>query len=175
MRLEDITRRAIDEVSAELEEQEKAREQELASEANVSENLAEFAVGDSVIFTITSPARPASGANINFKAPADLKQPESTRKSAFLDVKDEEAALNLARKNLVQNSLNLPAKQPKVAEDTQGQIAFLQNLRERIEVLFVGLNETPKQNLEDRLELTLKFLEFTLANVENHLEKLSKS
>ncbi|WP_169754584.1 CiaD-like domain-containing protein [Campylobacter curvus] len=51
---------------------------------------------------------------------------------------------------------------------------FLKNLRERIEVLFEGLNEMPKENLQSRLELTLKFLEFTLANVENRLENLPK-
>lgn len=51
---------------------------------------------------------------------------------------------------------------------------FLKNLRERIEVLFEGLNEMPKENLQSRLELTLKFLEFVLANVENRLENLPK-
>ncbi|AQW86076.1 hypothetical protein CPIN18021_0874 [Campylobacter pinnipediorum subsp. caledonicus] len=51
---------------------------------------------------------------------------------------------------------------------------FLNNLKERIEVLFEGLNETSQQNLENRLELTLKFLEFTLANVENRLQNITK-
>ena len=51
---------------------------------------------------------------------------------------------------------------------------FLKNLRERIEVLFEGLNATSEENLKDRLSLTLKFLEFVLANVENRLENLQK-
>lgn len=71
-----------------------------------------------------------------------------------------------------------PAKQPiiieesKVSGELNGEEIFLRNLKERILVLFEGLNATNRENLEDRLELTLKFLEFVLANVENRLENL---
>ncbi|MDO5045769.1 CiaD-like domain-containing protein [Campylobacter sp.] len=62
------------------------------------------------------------------------------------------------------------------ADKFDGEISaeeiFLRNLKERILVLFEGLNATSRENLEDRLELTLKFLEFVLANVENRLENL---
>ena len=52
--------------------------------------------------------------------------------------------------------------------------AILTNLAERIEVLFEGLKQTSEQDLSQRLELTTKFLEFTLANIENRLQNLSK-
>lgn len=55
-----------------------------------------------------------------------------------------------------------------------GEEIFLKNLRERIEVLFEGLSEIPKENLENRLDITLKFLEFALANVENRLNNIKK-
>lgn len=48
---------------------------------------------------------------------------------------------------------------------------FLQNLKERLCVLFEGLNT---DNNELRLNLTIKFLEFLLANVENRLANLPK-
>lgn len=51
---------------------------------------------------------------------------------------------------------------------------FLRNLKERIEVLFEGLGQTPSNELNSRLEITLKFLEFLLATVHNRLENLSK-
>lgn len=51
---------------------------------------------------------------------------------------------------------------------------FLRSLKERTEVLFEGLNEISKDDLPHRLELTLKFLEFLLANVENRIESISK-
>ena len=62
---------------------------------------------------------------------------------------------------------------PKSREISEEEI-FLANLAERIEVLFEGLKQTPEQDLASRLELTNKFLEFTLANIENRLQNLSK-
>ena len=62
---------------------------------------------------------------------------------------------------------------PKSREISDEEI-FLANLAERIEVLFEGLKQTSEQDLGQRLELTTKFLEFTLANIENRLQNLSK-
>ena len=62
---------------------------------------------------------------------------------------------------------------PKSREISDEEI-FLSNLAERIEVLFEGLKQTSEQDLNQRLELTTKFLEFTLANIENRLQNLSK-
>ena len=62
---------------------------------------------------------------------------------------------------------------PKSREISEEEI-FLANLAERIEVLFEGLKQTSEQELSQRLELTTKFLEFTLANIENRLQNLSK-
>ena len=62
---------------------------------------------------------------------------------------------------------------PKSREISDEEI-FLANLAERIEVLFEGLKQTSEQDLNQRLELTTKFLEFTLANIENRLQNLSK-
>lgn len=62
---------------------------------------------------------------------------------------------------------------PKSREISEEEI-FLANLAERIEVLFEGLKQTNEQDLGQRLELTTKFLEFTLANIENRLQNLSK-
>lgn len=63
-------------------------------------------------------------------------------------------------------------EESKINGEINGEEIFLRNLKERILVLFEGLNATGRENLEDRLELTLKFLEFVLANVENRLENL---
>lgn len=62
---------------------------------------------------------------------------------------------------------------PKSREISDEEI-FLANLAERIEVLFEGLKQTSEQDLSQRLGLTTKFLEFTLANIENRLQNLSK-
>ena len=81
----------------------------------------------------------------------------------------------------VKNTRTPPQTEPKqeslprtFSADMSGEEIFLKNLKERILVLFEGLNATSEENLKDRLSLTLKFLEFVLANVENRLENLQK-
>ncbi len=51
---------------------------------------------------------------------------------------------------------------------------FLSAIKERILVLFEGLNAFEKGDLNACVELNLKFMEFLLASIENRLENLSK-
>lgn len=48
---------------------------------------------------------------------------------------------------------------------------FLKNLRERILVLFEGLKNTKDEHVEKRLDITITFLEFLLAKIEDRLKK----
>ena len=50
---------------------------------------------------------------------------------------------------------------------------FLLNLKERLTVLFEGLNSDAR-NVELRLDITIKFLEFLLASIEDRLSNLPK-
>lgn len=49
---------------------------------------------------------------------------------------------------------------------------FLKNAKERILVLFEGLQSPKNDNLEIKLDITLNFLEFLLASIEERLEKV---
>ncbi|ECP7436442.1 2-oxoglutarate:acceptor oxidoreductase [Campylobacter jejuni] len=62
---------------------------------------------------------------------------------------------------------------PSVMTEVQtlNEDIFLKHLRERILVLFEGLNSIKKDDLENRLNLTINFLEFLLANIEDKLKK----
>ncbi|ANE35921.1 hypothetical protein CIG11343_0894 [Campylobacter iguaniorum] len=64
--------------------------------------------------------------------------------------------------------------EPKPNLDLKDEQIFLQNLKDRISVLFEGLNNTKQDNIALRLELTTKFLEFLLANIEHRLSNISK-
>ncbi|KEA46612.1 hypothetical protein CR66_01915 [Campylobacter mucosalis] len=77
-----------------------------------------------------------------------------------------------SQKFTIEESLDTTAVCKVDTDNVTSEEIFLKNLKERIEVLFEGLNEMPKERLEQRLDLTLKFLEFALANVENRLENL---
>ena len=138
MKLDDIARMAISEVSAELEKIEalqNKKQEELERENLKKELLAIESANEQV-----------------------LEEPKV------------EASVPSAQSE----------QEPKVAQilpksrEISDEEIFLANLAERIEVLFEGLKQTSEQDLSQRLELTTKFLEFTLANIENRLQNLSK-
>ncbi|OUT12415.1 GlcNAc transferase [Campylobacter concisus] len=138
MKLDDIARMAISEVSAELEKIEalQNKKQEELERENLKKELLGIENNENAL-------------NNELKVEANLQNEQ------VFEVKEEPASLTKSR---------------EVSEEK----IFLANLAERIEVLFEGLKQTSEQNLASRLELTTKFLEFTLANIENRLQNLSK-
>ena len=135
MKLDDIARMAISEVSAELEKIEalQSKKQEELERENLKKELLTM----------------------------------ETREQEASDEPEIETNLQSEPEPKVAQIL------PKSREISDEEI-FLANLAERIEVLFEGLKQTSEQDLSQRLELTTKFLEFTLANIENRLQNLSK-
>lgn len=169
MKLEEIAKMAIDEVAMELKQMSAAQENLDAFEAENGLNLGSV---------------PASSGDVNLTNAAGLANlvgeisvaDEASEFEAALDsvVSSQKTAVEF---DAVQESALSAAPQKafevEVANFT-GEEIFLKNLKERILVLFEGLNATGEENLKDRLSLTLKFLEFVLANVENRLENLQK-
>ena len=135
MKLDDIARMAISEVSAELEKIEalQSKKQEELERENLKKEL------------LAMEAR-------------EQKTADEPEIEANLQSEPEQEVAQIS---------------PKSREISEEEI-FLANLAERIEVLFEGLKQTSEQDLGQRLELTTKFLEFTLANIENRLQNLSK-
>ncbi len=138
MKLDDIARMAISEVSAELEKIEalQNKKQEELERENLKKELLAIETADEQV--LEEPKVEAS-------VPSAQSEPEPKVAQIL----------------------------PKSREISEEEI-FLANLAERIEVLFEGLKQTNEQDLGQRLELTTKFLEFTLANIENRLQNLSK-
>ena len=141
MKLDDIARMAISEVSAELEKIEalqNKKQEELERENLKKELLAIESANEQV-----------------------------------LEESKVEASVPSAQSAQSEPEPKVAQILPKSREISDEEI-FLANLAERIEVLFEGLKQTSEQDLSQRLELTTKFLEFTLANIENRLQNLSK-
>ena len=141
MKLDDIARMAISEVSAELEKIEalQNKKQEELERENLKKELLAIETADEQV--LEEPKVEASVLSVS---------------SAQIEPEPKVAQIL-----------------PKSREISDEEI-FLANLAERIEVLFEGLKQTSEQDLSQRLELTTKFLEFTLANIENRLQNLSK-
>jgi hypothetical protein len=85
---------------------------------------------------------------------------------------DEKMIENSAQ-NQVQNDIKIHFEQ-LYTQKINDEKAFLNSVKERILVLFEGLNNFDKNDIEARVELSLKFIEFLLANIEKRLENLSK-
>ena len=135
MKLDDIARMAISEVSAELEKIEALQN----------------------------------------KKQEELERENLKKELLAMETREQEAADEAELETSAQSEPEPKVAQilPKSREISEEEI-FLANLAERIEVLFEGLKQTSEQDLNQRLELTTKFLEFTLANIENRLQNLSK-
>ena len=168
MKLEEIAKMAIDEVAMELKQMSAAQKNLGASDTESAANLTGV---------------PASSGDVNLTNAAGLANLVS--EISVDEASEFEAALDSAvnsQKTAVEfdgvEESDLTAAPQKAFEvevaNFTGEEIFLKNLKERILVLFEGLNATSEENLKDRLSLTLKFLEFVLANVENRLENLQK-
>ena len=60
-------------------------------------------------------------------------------------------------------------KQP--LEENSDEVAFLEHSRERMLVLFEGLQAEETKNIEAKLDITLNFLEYYLATIEDRLDE----
>ena len=67
---------------------------------------------------------------------------------------------------------------PKIQEiiipTTDGEIFFLNSMKERLLVLFEGFQAPNNTNIEAKLDMTLNFLEYALANIEQRTQELEK-
>ena len=54
------------------------------------------------------------------------------------------------------------------------ELLYLNSIRERMLVLFEGFQAPNNSNLEAKIDMTLNFLEYTLATIDNRVEKLEK-
>lgn len=67
----------------------------------------------------------------------------------------------------------------KLMEVTQnfthnGELIFLNSIRERLLVLFEGFQAPNNANIEAKVDLTLNFLEYILGSIDNRVETLEK-
>lgn len=69
----------------------------------------------------------------------------------------------------------VPLAEPKKEETSfVDDTRFLKNVRERILVLFEGFQSPNNKNIEAKVDLTLNFLEYLLASIEERIEKAEK-
>lgn len=149
--IEDIAKLAIEEISAEfdngiLEDAKTPPLNEISNQTNPKNNTQNISEP-----TSTSENNASSNAQNNGAKPIKSIAQANTQK------------LNPSQ----QNQATQESQEPNNEQE------FLINLKERIEVLFAGLNAND-ENTAVRLDLTIRFLEFLLAKIQNRLENLQK-
>ena len=199
--IEDIAKMAIEEVGAELKELENSRiptkapkplraandalnaivKNDEAAQLNAASVMKE----NENTLNITNTNSKTFGAEIRVFGEVGAKDvsadlPDSIAKMEFagLDATPNEqdknflanatltanAAIGIAALNSIDSTQNTSANSEK---------EYLLALKERLEVLFAGLKNS-EGNLSLRLDLTIRFLEFLLANTNERLTKLPK-
>lgn len=149
--IEDIAKLAIEEISAEfddniLEDAKTPPLNEISNQTNPKNNAQNISEP-----TSTSENNASSNAQNNGAKPIKSIAQANTQK------------LNPSQ----QNQATQESQEPNNEQE------FLINLKERIEVLFAGLSAND-ENTAMRLDLTIRFLEFLLAKIQNRLENLQK-
>ncbi|EIZ1023188.1 2-oxoglutarate:acceptor oxidoreductase [Campylobacter upsaliensis] len=161
MNLENLAKKTIDEVHHQIKEQER----QLQSLKEQEEEHQK--VDEAKIETLEDDHLKTSQEDIL----EQIQMAKFQEEQENLEINDEdETKGEPLKEELVEESEilnpNIIAKVQSLNEDI-----FLKNLKERILVLFEGLNDTKKEDLDTRLELTINFLEFLLANIEDRLNK----
>ncbi len=59
-------------------------------------------------------------------------------------------------------------------ESGHNETVFLENMRERIHVLFEGFQSPNNANIEAKVDLTLNFLEYLLSSIETRIKEIKK-
>ncbi len=61
-----------------------------------------------------------------------------------------------------------------VSKQEESELVYLNSIRERLLVLFEGFQAPNSVNIEAKIDMTLNFLEYTLATIDARVEKLEK-
>lgn len=79
---------------------------------------------------------------------------------------------------------NLPEEEPKKdieaeqqqekGSELESELKYLNSIRERLLVLFEGFQAPNNKNIEAKVDMTLNFLEYVLATIDNRVESLKK-
>lgn len=166
MNLEDLAKKTISEVSSIMEEQRRQseilKEQEELRKTQIKDNTpsVDFAYKESVLEQELEDKISMAKLEEEQKIQDEIQVFDEEIKEIKEVIKEEP---------ILQSEILNPNIIAEVG--TLNEDIFLKNLRERILVLFEGLNSVKKDDLENKLNLTINFLEFLLANIEDKLKK----
>ncbi|MBK1973125.1 2-oxoglutarate:acceptor oxidoreductase [Campylobacter sp. TTU-622] len=177
MNIEDLAKKTIDEISIEIKEKERQKSilEEQQKELNIQNKLNE-------IHTKGFKEEFPSVEEISIQEQDNEIKNDILKEQTKEFQNEKKLQTNQENNNFLENipqideaysyiqEIEKDALEKKENSTYQDDI-FLKNLRERILVLFEGLNSVKKDKVEQKLILTINFLEFLLAKIEDKLKK----
>lgn len=103
---------------------------------------------------------------------------EEPKQTSFKDATLKMQSTHNKEKNEVQKKefkeelLEIKTELEFSAPSSENEALFLQSIRERLLVLFEGFQAPNNANIEAKIDLTLNFLEYILASIDERLEKV---
>ena len=108
----------------------------------------------------------------------DEKIAEDTQRAeALLKEQEERVELEILERMQEQEALAKLEDEAKTEvsevspEKESDEVAYLEHMRERMLVLFEGLQAEEMKNIDAKLDITLNFLEYSLASIEERLDE----
>ena len=98
---------------------------------------------------------------ISTLAELEEHEEENLKTEQEIEKKDEETSDNSKSQNAMD-----------IDNITSSEREFYENIRERILVLFEGFQSPNNKNIEAKVDLTLNFLEYLIATIDERLESL---
>jgi hypothetical protein len=100
--------------------------------------------------------------------------------STLAELEDEtlDEKINTTRETFqknIQNSHPIQEVEEDESEQKLGdELVYLHSIRERLLVLFEGFQAPNNANIEAKIDMTLNFLEYTLATIDQRIQRLEK-
>lgn len=88
-------------------------------------------------------------------------------------VHEQDVSQTNAQSNSAQ-TMHREKEYEKEESSSQSELMYLKSIRERLLVLFEGFQAPNNKNIEAKIDMTLNFLEYTLATIDSRVEMLEK-
>lgn len=101
---------------------------------------------------------------------AEMENPNTDTETIDFEVKE---TIKKAEEIPVKKEISEP-KDESLSNASDSELIYLNSIRERLLVLFEGFQAPNNANIEAKVDMTLNFLEYILATIDNRVEILQK-
>jgi len=100
---------------------------------------------------------------------AEMEETPAANPKSTFEVKE-----TLSVKEVLEVKQVIPKAAPMDESSCESEAMYLNSIKERLLVLFEGFQAPNNTNIEAKIDMTLNFLEYTLATIDSRIEILEK-